>query len=330
MFSSPRNLAVPSARRCLSTVPITPLPAGASKPPTGANSSLRSCAAATIAAASGCSLPRSTLAASCSTWRSSKPASGTTATTFGLPSVSVPVLSTTKVSTNSMRSSASAFLISTPAWAPRPTPTMIDIGVASPSAQGQAMISTLTAATRPKAKRGSGPNVAHDAKAMSAAAITVGTNQPATWSARRWIGARLRCACATICTIRASSVSRPILSARMTKLPDLLSVPPMTWAPSSFVTGMDSPVTMDSSSAERPSSSTPSTGTLSPGRTRNLSPTATASSEISSSLPSSCTRRAVLGARSSSALMAPEVASRARSSSTWPISTSTVIMLAAS
>ena len=53
----------------------------------------------------------------------------------GLPSVSVPVLSTTSVSTFSMRSSASAFLISTPAWAPRPTPTMIDIGVASPSAQ---------------------------------------------------------------------------------------------------------------------------------------------------------------------------------------------------
>ena len=33
--------------------------------------------------------------------------------------------------------------------APRPTPTMIDIGVARPSAQGQAMISTATAATRP-------------------------------------------------------------------------------------------------------------------------------------------------------------------------------------
>ena len=84
-------------------------------------------------------------------------AAATIATTFGLPSVSVPVLSTTSVSTFSMRSSASAFLIRTPACAPRPTPTMIDIGVASPSAHGQAMISTLTAATRPKAKRGSGP-----------------------------------------------------------------------------------------------------------------------------------------------------------------------------
>ena len=110
---------------------------------------MRSVAAATMAAASGCSLARSTLAAKRSTSFSTKPGAVTIATTLGLPSVSVPVLSTTSVSTVSMRSSASAFLISTPACAPRPTPTMIDIGVARPSAQGQAMISTLTAATRP-------------------------------------------------------------------------------------------------------------------------------------------------------------------------------------
>ncbi len=55
--------------------------------------------------------------------------------------------------------------------------------------------------------------------------MTVGTNQPATWSARRWIGARERCASATICTICDSSVSRPTLSARMMKLPDWFSVP---------------------------------------------------------------------------------------------------------
>ena len=102
------------------------------------------------------------------------------ATTFGLPSVSVPVLSTTSVSTFSMRSSASAFLISTPACAPRPTPTMIDIGVARPSAQGQAMMSTLTAATRPNAMRGSGPNQAQAPNAISATTMTTGTNQPAT------------------------------------------------------------------------------------------------------------------------------------------------------
>ena len=160
--------------------------------------------------------------------------------------------------------------------------------------------------------------------------MTVGTNQAETWSARRWIGARLRCAVATICTIWDSKVSRPILSARITKLPDLLIVPPITRESFSLVTGMDSPVTMDSSSAERPSRTTPSTGTLSPGRMRSRSPTWTVSSETSSSLPSSFTRRAVFGARSSRARIAPEVASRARNSSTWPISTSTVMTLAAS
>ena len=133
-----------------------------------------------MASASGCSLARSTLAASRRRSVSAKPAPGTIATTFGLPSVSVPVLSTTSVSIFSMRSSASAFLISTPACAPRPTPTMIDIGVARPSAQGQAMMRTLTAATRPNAIRGSGPNQAQAPNASNATAITVGTNQPAT------------------------------------------------------------------------------------------------------------------------------------------------------
>ena len=52
-----------------------------------------------------------------------------------------------------------------PECAPRPTPTMIDIGVARPSAQGQAMISTVTAATSANVKRGSGPNIIQAAKA---------------------------------------------------------------------------------------------------------------------------------------------------------------------
>ncbi len=99
---------------------------------------------------------------------------------FGLPSVSVPVLSTTSVSTFSIRSSASAFLISTPACAPRPTPTMIDIGVASPSAQGQAMISTLTAATRPNASPAPARTSPRRRTPRSPTAITAGTNQPAT------------------------------------------------------------------------------------------------------------------------------------------------------
>jgi hypothetical protein len=167
-------------------------------------------------------------------------------------------------------------------------------------------------------------------KASTATAITAGTKYPATVSAMRWIGARLRCASATMATICDSMVSEPTLSARITSAPVPFTVPPMTRSPAPFSTGMDSPVTMDSSTALRPSSTAPSTGTPSPGRTRNRSPTCTSASVISSSSPFSLRRRAVLGARFSSARMAPPVCSRARNSSTCPSSTRTVMTAAAS
>ena len=53
---------------------------------------------------------------------------------------------------------------------------MIDIGVARPSAQGQAMISTATAFTNAWASRGSGPQMAHTANVMTAIRMTAGTN----------------------------------------------------------------------------------------------------------------------------------------------------------
>ena len=59
----------------------------------------------------------------------------------------------------------------------------------------------------------------------------------------------------------------------MTSAPDWLIVPPITRSPMVLVTGINSPVTIDSSSAERPSVTLPSTGTFSPGRMRRRSPT---------------------------------------------------------
>src|SRR3989344_5634270 len=49
-----------------------------------------------------------------------------------------------------MRSMAAASLNNTPCVAPFPVATMMDMGVAKPSAQGQAMISTDTARIRPE------------------------------------------------------------------------------------------------------------------------------------------------------------------------------------
>ena len=61
------------------------------------------------------------------------------------PFVSVPVLSSTTVSTWAVPSIAAASLNHTPALTALPKPTMMDAGVANPKAQGQAITSTDTA-----------------------------------------------------------------------------------------------------------------------------------------------------------------------------------------
>ncbi len=134
------------------------------------------------------------------------------------------------------------------------------------------MISTATALTSPNAIAGAGPKAAPASQATSADATTAGTNQPAIRSTSFWIGARERWACATMSTMRASKLSAPTRSARITKDPVVLSVAPVTRSPACFSAGIGSPVIIDSSTALWPSSRMPSTGTFSPGRTRSRSP----------------------------------------------------------
>ena len=206
---------------------------------------------------------------------------------------------------------------------------MIAIGVARPSAHGHAMMSTATALTSASASFGSGPHTLHATKATTDVATTAGTKYSAIRSASRWMGARVRCASLTMRTICASRVSLPTRSARIVNEPVPLIVAPVTALPASLSTGIASPVTIDSSTVLRPSTTTPSTGIFSPGRTRMRSPTCTSASGTSRSSPSR-TRRAVFGARPSSALIAAVVRLRARISSICPSSTSTVIIIAVS
>ena len=84
-----------------------------------------------------------------STSASVPPGAATTLWKAGRPSVRVPVLSTIRVSTLRSDSIAAASRNSTPWVAALPVATITDIGVARPSAQGQAMISTATALMRP-------------------------------------------------------------------------------------------------------------------------------------------------------------------------------------
>ena len=66
---------------------------------------------------------------------------------------------------------------------------MTAVGTASPIAQGQAMISTVTAATSALRKAGSGPRSNQSTKVAIATEITAGTNTAQMRSATRWIGA---------------------------------------------------------------------------------------------------------------------------------------------
>ena len=112
------------------------------------------------------------------------------------------------------------------------------------------------------AKRGSGPQTYQATNAAIATTTTAGTNHADTTSASRWIGARVRWASPTIRTICASTVSLPTRSARITKLPVPLMVAPVTRRPASLTTGVGSPVSIDSSTVLRPSTTMPSAGIL--------------------------------------------------------------------
>ena len=146
----------------------------------------------------------------------------------------------------------------------------------------------------------------------------------------RCMGALERCAWMTICTILANTVCEPILSARMINAPLVLSVAPISLSPILLLTGMGSPVNIDSSTALCPSVTTPSTGIFSPGRIRSKSPICTCVRGTSSSTPSVLILRAVLGDRPSKDLIAADVCERALSSNIWPSSVNEIMTAAAS
>ena len=97
----------------------------------------------------------------------------------------------------------------------------------------------------------------------------------------------------------------------------MFSVAPMTVSPGPFWTGIASPVSIDSFTADAPSTTTPSSGTFSPGRTRTRSPTTTACRATSDSTPPRTTR-ALWAWSPTRRLIAPVVWPLARASSHRP------------
>ena len=319
--SSAIQRQLPMKRSCPCTTPSVPRP-GTARTSCGAPGLRpRAWAAASTARASGCSLPLCRLAAACSAAASSTPGAGNSCSRRGWPTVRVPVLSKATVSTLWAISSASASLMRMPNFAATPVPAMMAVGVASPSAHGQAMTSTATA--RMMATSSPAPPSHHQpTKVSSAMPSTTGTNTAATRSTSRCTGALTACASCTSRMMWASTLSLPAAVTRISTRPSPLIEPPVSASPAALATGSGSPVSMDSSTCVAPSATVPSAGTRSPGRTASWSPRRSSSTGMSFSLPSQSIRCATSGRSACSARMAAVVWRLARSSSHLPRRTS--------
>ncbi len=191
------------------------------------------------------------------------------------------------MSTARVDSSTSGPLIRMPSWAPRPVPTISAVGVARPSAHGQAMISTATAAVNASVAL---PLTASQATSVTRAMTsTAGTKTAEIRSASRCAAALPFCASSTSLAIRASWVSAPTRVASITSRPPELTVAPVTLSPGEASVGTDSPVSSEVSTAELPSTTTPSVAIFSPGRTTKRSPTTSSDTGSRTSRPSRST-----------------------------------------
>ena len=106
--------------------------------------------------------------------------------------------------------------------------------------------------------------------------------------------------------MRARAVSAPTPVASTTRRPPAFTVAPTTGSPSVTSTGTGSPVSSDVSTAELPSTTTPSVATFSPGRTTKRSPTTSWSTAMRSSRPSRSTATSLAPNSSSARRAAPE------------------------
>ena len=155
--------------------------------------------------------------------------------------------------------------------------------------------------------------------------MTTGTNTDETLSAILAMGALVAEASLTSLIIFEKVVSSPTLEALQRRKPDMLTVAAETSEPADLSTGRLSPVRADSFTAPFPSSTTPSTGMLSPGRTTKTSPFFTCPTGTSVSTPS-LTTTAFPGERLTRALRASVVLPMERASSILPTEIRTSII----
>ncbi len=216
------NLRFPARQVSPSISAFTPKPEKAVKFTASSGFTPFCTAFSQIAFEIGCSDCFSIEKAICSSVFSSV-SSGITSVTAGMPFVRVPVLSNRIFCIFPSTSRLCALLTRMPFSAAFPVPTVIATGVASPSAQGQEITSTLIALEKANSK--SAPQSSHTAKEITLTAITAGTKYALTLSARRAIGALLPEAFSTSIIIFATVVSSPTNDAFTRIAPSIFLLP---------------------------------------------------------------------------------------------------------
>ena len=192
------------------------------------------------------------------------------------PVVSVPVLSISTVSTDAILSTAPPSWTSMPRLDMLPAAAMMAVGVARIRAQGQNTTSTVTDLYMSW-------NATYDSTATVNAMTTMYTAQR---SAVRTTLDFPASAFSIILAILAMVVSSPTRSTSMSTDPYMFTVPEDTRSPTATSRGTDSPVRMELFTDVVPETTTPSTGTISPGTMRTMSPRTTSSAGTMVSVPS--------------------------------------------
>lgn len=171
-FRRRRRFGPPTIQRCPSTSASAPCPGMARNEAAGGTSMRRSCAVRRTARATGCSESRSTAAATRRASMSEMPSAALRATTRCCPSVRVPVLSKTTSSSRRASSRPRRSRTRSPARAASVVEMAMTRGIASPSACGHAITSTVTTLSAMKAP---GAPAIHQPTAVAAAAA-IATN----------------------------------------------------------------------------------------------------------------------------------------------------------
>jgi len=166
----------------------------------------------------------------------------------------------------------SASFIKIPFVAPSPVPTKIAVGVASPKAHGQATIKTATKFTKTISNWLLVTIKNQIIPVIIASKITICTNTPATLSASLWIGGLEACVFSISVIIFPRNEFSPSAVTLNSSDPYRFIVPPVTLSPIVLSVGRLSPVIIDSSILDIPSTILPSAGILSPGFKTTLLP----------------------------------------------------------